>query len=73
MTDYSFKISCPSEEHLNTLKQHFENYKETRDAVSRKVLGHNVEESGWLLFDEVLIHEYERMVKLLKVLDERAG
>lgn len=73
MTDYSFQISCPDEEHLETLKMHFDDYKQARDEVARRILGHTVKEEGWILFDEVLIREYDRMVKLLKVLDERAG
>ena len=73
MTEHTFEISCPSREHLDTLILHYEQYREVREEISRKVLGHQVDEPGWLLFDEVLIHEYDRMIKLLKVLEERAG
>lgn len=47
--------------------------RELREKISASVLGHVVKEPDWILFDDALTHEYDRMVKLLKVLDERAG
>lgn len=73
MTDYTFEISCPSAEHLEVLKKRFGECKKARESASRKVLGHAVEEEGWIIFNEILMADYSRMLKLLKVLDERAG
>jgi len=73
MTEYSFQISCPDEEHLEALQQHFDEYKQARDEVSRMVLGHSIQEEGWILFDDMLLAEYRRMMKLIQVLEERAG
>ena len=73
MTEYKFEISCPSEDDLEMVKAHYEQYCDVRRTISNAVLGHVVEEEGWLLFDDMLLNEYRRMMELLKVLEERAG
>lgn len=46
---------------------------EMRCAVCNGVLGHEVQEQPWEIFDDMLTLEYDHLVKLLHVLDERAG
>lgn len=47
--------------------------RDIRGQISRKVLGHDIEEEDWIFFDDMLTLEYKRMQSLLKLLEERAG
>ena len=47
--------------------------REIRGQISRKVLGHDIDDEPWIFFDDILTLEYKRMQSLLKLLEERAG
>lgn len=68
-----FGIRVPDTESWTKLAEKFDSVKAQRQEVSLRVLGHNVEDPNWLIFDDLLNEEYDRMIKLLKLLDEKAG
>lgn len=73
MSKDSISFYYPDSESLQKTLDRLKAYRKARADVSMKVLGHAVTESDWILLDEMLEMDYKRMVKLLLVLDERAG
>lgn len=69
----SYSIYFPTDEQLQIAVNKLNACKRLREQVSQSVLGHEVVETDWILFDEMLTMEYNRMQSLLKVLEERAG
>ena len=69
----SYSIYFPTDEQLQIAVNKLNACKRLRERVSQSVLGHEVVEKDWILFDEMLTMEYNRMQSLLKLLEERAG
>jgi hypothetical protein len=68
-----FGIQTPGKIAWVRLAERFDQVKAKRQEAAIRVLGHPVDDADWLIFDDVLSEEYDRMVKLLRLLDERAG
>jgi hypothetical protein len=64
-----FGVRCPSDEKWNSFARRFDKIKAMRQDVSTRVLGHQVNDDDWMIFDEMLDREYSEMKRLLTLLD----
>ena len=71
--DYAFEIPVPDQDTWDRIARKFDDVRAAHLKVSRRVLGHAVAEADWLIFDDILTLEYDRLVALMKLLDEKAG
>lgn len=66
------KIPVPADE-VSKFDKKLDEVRELRAEICISALGHVVKEPDWIIFDDALTNEYERLSELLRVLDEKAG
>lgn len=73
MRDFSISIGKADEEFCEGFEIRIQKIREIRARIGYTVLGHEVDEEDWMLYDDMLNHEYNHMMALLTLLDEKAG
>ncbi len=71
MTYEWFGVRCPSEEKWNMFARKFDSVKALRQDIAKKVLGHEVDDQDWMIFDAMLSEEYTKMKSLLASMDDK--
>lgn len=72
-TEQEMVIPFESAKDMDRCLMKFDSVKVLHHRVARQVLGHDINDADWIVFDDMLTMEYDRLTALLKVLDEKAG